>query len=209
MPGRTSPLARNELICWVEDAKQETTRERRIRRTQEELEEGQRRPCCWPGCKHRERAGKDASAWDDPGRAASSRLVRRARRQGNAHQNGRRLAAHRAPRHRSQDLVVCPSGHRLVMVTLSAYVTFAVRYMVATAERRDAATGVTEAFLKAAIADRPRASAFEASAAPRDSGSTCAHPLDFADERFPFAGGASRLVGPTATFDRKLAVDGE
>jgi hypothetical protein len=34
------------------------TRERRIRRTQEELEEGQRRPCCWPGCKHRERNGK-------------------------------------------------------------------------------------------------------------------------------------------------------
>jgi uncharacterized protein YdeI (YjbR/CyaY-like superfamily) len=53
-----TPLARNEFICWVEDAKQETTRERRIRRTQEELEEGQRRPCCWPGCKHRERNGK-------------------------------------------------------------------------------------------------------------------------------------------------------
>ena len=53
-----TPLARNEFICWVEDAKQETTRERRIRRTQEELEEGQRRPCCWPGCKHRERTGK-------------------------------------------------------------------------------------------------------------------------------------------------------
>ena len=52
-----TPLARNEFICWVEDAKQETTRERRIRRTQEELEEGQRRPCCWPGCKHRERTG--------------------------------------------------------------------------------------------------------------------------------------------------------
>jgi uncharacterized protein YdeI (YjbR/CyaY-like superfamily) len=50
-------LARNEFICWVEDAKQETTRERRIRRTQEELEEGQRRPCCWPGCRHRERKG--------------------------------------------------------------------------------------------------------------------------------------------------------
>ena len=50
-----TPLARNEFICWVEDAKQQTTRERRIRRTQEELEEGQRRPCCWPGCKHRER----------------------------------------------------------------------------------------------------------------------------------------------------------
>ena len=52
-----TPLARNEFICWVEDAKQETTRERRIRRTQDELEEGQRRPCCWPGCKHRERTG--------------------------------------------------------------------------------------------------------------------------------------------------------
>jgi hypothetical protein len=53
-----TPLARNEFICWVDDAKQEKTRERRIRRTQEELEEGQRRPCCWPGCKHRERNGK-------------------------------------------------------------------------------------------------------------------------------------------------------
>ena len=53
-----TPLARNEFICWVEDAKQATTRERRIRRTQEELEEGKRRPCCWPGCKHRETVAK-------------------------------------------------------------------------------------------------------------------------------------------------------
>ncbi|BBZ35781.1 YdeI/OmpD-associated family protein [Mycolicibacterium confluentis] len=53
-----TPLARNEFICWVEDAKQPTTRERRIRRTQEELEEGKRRPCCWPGCAHRERTGR-------------------------------------------------------------------------------------------------------------------------------------------------------
>ena len=53
-----TPLARNEFICWVEDAKQQVTRQRRIRRTQEELEEGQRRPCCWPGCKHRERTGR-------------------------------------------------------------------------------------------------------------------------------------------------------
>ena len=45
-----TPVARNEFICWIEDAKQETTRARRVRRTQEELEEGQRRPCCWPGC---------------------------------------------------------------------------------------------------------------------------------------------------------------
>jgi uncharacterized protein YdeI (YjbR/CyaY-like superfamily) len=53
-----TPLARNEFICWVEDAKREATRERRIRRTREELEEGMRRPCCWPGCKHRERNGR-------------------------------------------------------------------------------------------------------------------------------------------------------
>ncbi|MHB8233513.1 MAG: YdeI/OmpD-associated family protein [Solirubrobacteraceae bacterium] len=53
-----TPLARNEFICWVEDAKQASTRERRIRRTREQLEEGKRRPCCWPGCAHRERNGK-------------------------------------------------------------------------------------------------------------------------------------------------------
>jgi uncharacterized protein YdeI (YjbR/CyaY-like superfamily) len=53
-----TPLARNEFICWVEDAKQQKTRERRIRRTREELEDGMRRPCCWPGCKHRERNGR-------------------------------------------------------------------------------------------------------------------------------------------------------
>ena len=53
-----TPLARNEFICWITDAKQQATRERRIRRTQEELEEGKRRPCCWPGCKHRERTGR-------------------------------------------------------------------------------------------------------------------------------------------------------
>ena len=53
-----TPLARNEFICWVEDAKQQKTRERRIRRTVEELEDGMRRPCCWPGCVHRERTGR-------------------------------------------------------------------------------------------------------------------------------------------------------
>ncbi|WP_151523638.1 YdeI/OmpD-associated family protein [Serinicoccus kebangsaanensis] len=52
-----TPLARNEFICWVEDAKKEQTRARRIRRTREELEDGMRRPCCWPGCSHREKTG--------------------------------------------------------------------------------------------------------------------------------------------------------
>ena len=48
-----TPLGRNEFICWVENAKLEKTRERRIRRTIEEMEEGKRRPCCWLGCIHR------------------------------------------------------------------------------------------------------------------------------------------------------------
>ena len=48
-----TPLARNEFICWVENAKQIETRERRVRRTCEELLEGNRRPCCWLGCIHR------------------------------------------------------------------------------------------------------------------------------------------------------------
>ena len=48
-----TPIARNEFICWVEDAKQEKTRARRIKRTVEELLEGKKRPCCWAGCIHR------------------------------------------------------------------------------------------------------------------------------------------------------------
>lgn len=50
-----TPLARNEWICWVEDAKRADTRAKRIGRAQENLAEGKRRPCCWPGCSHRER----------------------------------------------------------------------------------------------------------------------------------------------------------
>ncbi|MBX9615957.1 MAG: YdeI/OmpD-associated family protein [Caulobacteraceae bacterium] len=48
-----TPLGRNEFICWVEDAKQVKTRERRIGRAREELLEGKNRPCCWAGCIHR------------------------------------------------------------------------------------------------------------------------------------------------------------
>ncbi len=50
-------LARNEWICWVEDAKRDDTRAKRIGRAHEELTEGKRRPCCWPGCSHREKNG--------------------------------------------------------------------------------------------------------------------------------------------------------
>lgn len=53
-----TPLARNEWICWVENAKLIETRNRRIERTAQELIEGVRRPCCWPGCLHREHTGK-------------------------------------------------------------------------------------------------------------------------------------------------------
>ena len=53
-----TPLGRNEFICWVTSAKKPETRARRIRRTGEELEEGMRRPCCWPGCSHRERTSR-------------------------------------------------------------------------------------------------------------------------------------------------------
>tara|TARA_R110002020_G_scaffold243498_2_gene457033 strand:- start:6264 stop:6650 length:387 start_codon:yes stop_codon:yes gene_type:complete len=56
-----TPIARNEFICWVEDAKQDKTRTRRIKRTVEELLEGQKRPCCWAGCIHR--TDKKPSKW--------------------------------------------------------------------------------------------------------------------------------------------------
>lgn len=53
-----TPLARNEWICWVEGAKLIETRQRRIERAHTELAEGKRRPCCWPGCMHREKNRK-------------------------------------------------------------------------------------------------------------------------------------------------------
>ena len=56
-----TPIARNEFICWVEDAKQEKTRARRIGRTVDELLEGKKRPCCWAGCIHR--TDKKPSKW--------------------------------------------------------------------------------------------------------------------------------------------------
>ena len=48
-----TPLARNEWICWIESAKKPETRLKRVNWGTESLEEGKRRPCCWPGCKHR------------------------------------------------------------------------------------------------------------------------------------------------------------
>ena len=48
-----TPLARNEWICWVESAKKVETHQKRIAWGRENLSEGKRRPCCWPGCPHR------------------------------------------------------------------------------------------------------------------------------------------------------------
>ena len=48
-----TPLARNEWICWVESAKKQETRQKRIGWGCENLRDGKRRPCCWPGCPHR------------------------------------------------------------------------------------------------------------------------------------------------------------
>lgn len=47
------PLARNEWICWVEDAKKPETRKRRIAVGLDKMRKGMRRPCCWAGCPHR------------------------------------------------------------------------------------------------------------------------------------------------------------
>ena len=48
-----TPVARNEWICWIESAKKSETRIKRINWGRDDLEKGKRRPCCWPGCKHR------------------------------------------------------------------------------------------------------------------------------------------------------------
>lgn len=48
-----TPLARNEWICWITEAKQAKTRERRLVVAQDKMRSGMRRPCCWIGCIHR------------------------------------------------------------------------------------------------------------------------------------------------------------
>lgn len=48
-----TPLARNEFLCWITDAKKPETRARRIAIAKDKLNRGERRPCCWVGCIHR------------------------------------------------------------------------------------------------------------------------------------------------------------
>jgi uncharacterized protein YdeI (YjbR/CyaY-like superfamily) len=48
-----TPLQRNEWICWITMVKKPETRVEHIQRMIRELNEGKRKPCCWPGCPHR------------------------------------------------------------------------------------------------------------------------------------------------------------
>jgi uncharacterized protein YdeI (YjbR/CyaY-like superfamily) len=50
---KLTPLARNEWICWTTIVKQDKTRKEHIKRLQEEILDDKKRPCCWPGCPHR------------------------------------------------------------------------------------------------------------------------------------------------------------
>ncbi|MCC7523032.1 YdeI/OmpD-associated family protein [Candidatus Uhrbacteria bacterium] len=58
-----TPLARNEWICWVTYVKQAKTRQEHVERAISQLKEGERRPCCWPGCPHR---NANAKKWFEP-----------------------------------------------------------------------------------------------------------------------------------------------
>ncbi|USN56942.1 MAG: YdeI/OmpD-associated family protein [Candidatus Peribacteria bacterium] len=53
-----TPLARNERICRVTIPKKEETRQKHLVRIVEDLRAGKRRPCCWPGCPHRNPAAQ-------------------------------------------------------------------------------------------------------------------------------------------------------
>ena len=46
-------LGRNEWICWTTTVKTDETRAKHLARLIEEVRKGKRRPCCWPGCPHR------------------------------------------------------------------------------------------------------------------------------------------------------------
>jgi uncharacterized protein YdeI (YjbR/CyaY-like superfamily) len=50
-----TPLARNEWICWTTSVKKAETRREHVERVKGDMVKGKRRPCCWPGCPHREK----------------------------------------------------------------------------------------------------------------------------------------------------------
>ncbi len=48
-----TPIQRNEWICWITIVKKEEIRAAHIQQMMEQLKQGDRQPCCWPGCPHR------------------------------------------------------------------------------------------------------------------------------------------------------------
>jgi len=48
-----TPIQRNEWICWITIVKRPKTRAEHIERLVSDLRDGERQPCCWPGCPHR------------------------------------------------------------------------------------------------------------------------------------------------------------
>ncbi|HLR37669.1 MAG TPA: YdeI/OmpD-associated family protein [Chitinophagaceae bacterium] len=55
---KLTELARNEWICWTTIVKKAETRQNHIERLVKEVLEGKKRPCCWPGCPHRNEKAK-------------------------------------------------------------------------------------------------------------------------------------------------------
>ena len=55
---RLTPLAQNEWICWITIVKKTETRAEHLERLHEDLLNGKKRPCCWPGCPHRRESAK-------------------------------------------------------------------------------------------------------------------------------------------------------
>lgn len=53
-----TPFSRNEWICWATLVKKAETRKEHLVRLQEDLLKGKKRPCCWPGCPHRNESAK-------------------------------------------------------------------------------------------------------------------------------------------------------
>lgn len=49
-----TPLSRNEWICWITIVKKPDTRKKHLDRLRIDLPKGIHRPCCWPGCPHRQ-----------------------------------------------------------------------------------------------------------------------------------------------------------
>lgn len=55
---KLTALMRNEWICWTTIVKQSKTRKEHIVRLKEDILDGKKRPCCWPGCPHRRESAR-------------------------------------------------------------------------------------------------------------------------------------------------------